>query len=418
MYSLQKRVAFATGIAILLYNFHEGEAFQTSIRFRLPIVSGDRQHRNMLSGLTGKLDCSSIKNEKNDYCDSINCSETDHQKMSENITSIVPNESLKSNKSIFWLSLSGILTGSFVLLRIQKPVLRRYLLAGGICAAISHSISTPLDVIKTRKQVDPSLTNLGIMQSALKIIKDDGGINALFAGLGPTALGYLFEGAIKFGTYEMLKPSIQSILVWSAAITAMPFLNSKTLGFLISGCVAGIAASIVLCPMEALRIRLVAEPEFGTGGWVSGGLSMIENEGVMGLWKGLSAMMTKQVPYTVTKNAAFDSLTSIAYSTIRASGYIITRETKMYIPFFSAVMTSILTCICSQPGDLLLSLVNAKEGSVRTRDFARKIMKESGFKGFFVGMKTRFLHVGMMVTVQLTIYDCVKRLCGISATGL
>jgi len=396
-------------IGLALFDFHQCEAFQSSIIYRLPIVPGDTQRLSqqycLASVITENTDILPLKDDSD-----------------ENISKIgafgLENKAIKSNKMNFWLSISGIFMAFFVLLITLGPGAWRYFLAGGLCSAISHGITTPVDVIKTRKQVDQSLKDLGLIKSGLKIVTNDGGVKALVAGLGPTTYGYLFEGAVKFGVYEILKPSIMSILTWSASITSMPFLNSNTLGLIISGCLAGTAASVVLCPMEALRIRLVAEPEFAVGGWVDGGLSMIENEGVRGLWKGFSAMMSKQVPYTVTKNVSFDILTRIAYSMLRKCGYIITRKMKIIIPFISAIVVSVLSCISSQPGDLLLSLVNAKEGNARTRDFARDIIKEHGVKGFFVEMNTRFLHVGMIVTVQLTIYDFVKRLCGITATGL
>jgi len=294
----------------------------------------------------------------------------------------------------------------------------RYYLAGGICATISHSFTTPIDVIKTRQQVDESLKDLGLIKSGMKIVKDDGSLNALVAGLGPTTFGYLFEGALKFGIYEVLKPAVKSILARLATMTSMSYLNSKLLALLISGSVAGTVASIALCPMEALRIRLVAKPEFAARGWVNGGLTMIENEGVRGLSKGLTAMMSKQVPYTITKNVSFDILTTTSYSVARTCGYMITKEMKIFIPLVSAMAASVLSCISSQPGDMLLSVVNAQEGDRRTRDFAKDILKNNGFKGFFTGMRARFLHVGLIVTVQLLIYDFVKRLCGIMATGL
>lgn len=249
-------------------------------------------------------------------------------------------------------------------------------------------------------------------------MKDDGSLNALVAGLGPTTFGYLFEGALKFGIYEVLKPAVKSILARLATMTSMSYLNSKLLALLISGSVAGTVASIALCPMEALRIRLVAKPEFAARGWVNGGLTMIENEGVRGLSKGLTAMMSKQVPYTITKNVSFDILTTTSYSVARTCGYMITKEMKIFIPLVSAMAASVLSCISSQPGDMLLSVVNAQEGDRRTRDFAKDILKNNGFKGFFTGMRARFLHVGLIVTVQLLIYDFVKRLCGIMATGL
>jgi len=261
------------------------------------------------------------------------------------------------------------------------------------------------------------MKDMSMISSGLKIVKDDG-VNALLAGLGPTAFGYLFEGAMKFGIYEALKPVVRSMLAWSAAMCSMPWINTKLLGFIISGGIAGFAASVMLCPMEALRIRLVANSEFGAGGWVDGGLSMISNEGVKGLWKSLPAMLSKQVPYTITKNVSFDFITTIAYSTATAWGMTICGKTKFFIPLLSAMIASVLSCISSQPGDMLLSVVNAHEGNMNSVQYATQIMKQDGIPGFFVGMRERFVHVGMIVTTQLLIYDFVKRLVGIAATGL
>ena len=39
-----------------------------------------------------------------------------------------------------------------------KDVDYRYFVAGGTCAAISHGITTPIDVVKTRIQADPKVS--------------------------------------------------------------------------------------------------------------------------------------------------------------------------------------------------------------------------------------------------------------------
>ena len=145
---------------------------------------------------------------------------------------------------------------------------------------------------------------------------------------------------------------------------------------------------------------------------------MLKREGVLGLTKGFKPMILKQVPYTVTKNVSFDFITKFFYSMMRIQGVESTATLSFTVPLFSAAVASILSCVSSQPGDMVLSLVNAHEGNVHTGDIFRDIMKsEKGFKGFFVGFKTRLLHVGIIVTLQLLIYDYVKRLCGIAATG-
>lgn len=271
---------------------------------------------------------------------------------------------------------------------------------------------------KTRKQVDDSLNDFGFFQSGIKLMKDEGGPGALLAGLGPTTFGYLFEGSVKFGVYEVLKPMVKLILTWTALRFSIPRVDSKVLGFLISGGLAGAAASIMLCPMEALRIRLVADPDFAAKGWVQGGLKMIKGEGVKGLWKSMPAMLFKQVPYTVTKNVSFDLITTLFYAIALNQGRTICKGTKIVIPLVAAMLASVLSCVSSQPGDMLLSVVNAHKGKRRTHQFAREIMAQDGIGGFFVGLHERFVHVGMIVTLQLMTYDFVKRLVGISATGL
>jgi len=302
---------------------------------------------------------------------------------------------------------------------VSEPGSWRYYLAGGICAAVSHTIPVPIDVVKTKKQVDPTLQNMKFLEASKQIVEKEG-MSVLLAGLGPTTFGYLLEGAMKFGVYEALKPLVKNLLVNIARKAAfLSFLNTQLVAFVVCGAISGLAAATVLSPMEALRIRLVAEPDFAPKGWIQGGYKMLKNEGATGLAKGIKPMVFKQVPYTVVKNVSFDFFAKHAYSTLRHYGVALTATIKFTVPLLSAVLSSMLSCISSQPGDLLLSLINAHGGNRRTRDIVKDILhSERGFKGFFVGMQDRILHVGLIVTLQLLLYDIIKRLCGITATGL
>lgn len=315
----------------------------------------------------------------------------------------------------------GAAASAFLALVLKSsPGSWRFFLAGGLCAAISHTIPTPVDVVKTRKQVDPTLTDMSFLEAGRHIVKEEG-FSALWGGLGPTTFGYLFEGAIKFGVYEVLKPALKFWLSRIAAVSAsLGFLNSQVVTFVLSGLVSGLAASFVLCPMETLRIRLVAEPNYTSGNWIRGGFKILKKEGVHGFTKGMKPMILKQVPYTVTKNVSFDLFTKFFYTTLLASGVAtVSNGMKFAIPLVSAAIASVLSSLTSQPGDTILSLACAHDGDYKTRDIARNIVRsDRGIAGFFVGTKTRLLHVGIIVTTQLLIYDYVKRLVGIAATGL
>lgn len=314
----------------------------------------------------------------------------------------------------------SVVIASFALLLFASgPGSWRFFLAGGLCAAASHAIPTPIDVVKTRLQVDTDLQHLSFIQATRKIIKNEG-IGALLVGLGPTVLGYLMEGSMKFGVYEVLKPATTRMLSELAEATSLGFLRSQIIAFMACGLVAGTAASITLAPMEALRIRLVSEPDFAPKGWIQGGRRMIKREGVLSLWRGLGAQIFKQVPYTVTKNVSFDVFTKAAYRIAIAYGFAMNHATKFTIPLVAAVLASILSCIASQPGDMLLSLVSAHQGEQRSATaIGRDIMRsDKGIRGFFVGLNCRLYHVGIIVTLQLVLYDFLKQLCGGIATGV
>ena len=60
-----------------------------------------------------------------------------------------------------------------------------YLLAGGVCASLSHALATPIDVIKTRQQTMSSYRSLSFKHAFQRCYRE-GRAAALLLGLGPT----------------------------------------------------------------------------------------------------------------------------------------------------------------------------------------------------------------------------------------
>lgn len=75
--------------------------------------------------------------------------------------------------------LSGVLLGQHgrasassagaAALKAIREIDYRYFVAGGTCAAFSHGFTTPIDVVKTRIQAKPKVSEMGIVPPALRI---------------------------------------------------------------------------------------------------------------------------------------------------------------------------------------------------------------------------------------------------------
>ena len=76
-------------------------------------------------------------------------------------------------------------------------------LAGGICCSITHGALTPVDVVKTRIQLDPVKYNAGLIGGFRQVVAAEG-TGALLTGLGATCVGYFIQG--KFSLVWMLPP--------------------------------------------------------------------------------------------------------------------------------------------------------------------------------------------------------------------
>lgn len=90
---------------------------------------------------------------------------------------------------------------------------------------------------------------------------------------------------------------------------------------------------------------------------------------------------------------------------------------KWVVSVSAAFCASLVACILSQPGDMILT--ETYKGS-EARSFGKvlgDLYGRGGLTEFFRGTGARIIHVGLIITSQLVIYDIVKQLLGLPATG-
>merc|ERR1712021_70471 len=191
-------------------------------------------------------------------------------------------------------------------------------LAGGICCSITHGAACPIDVVKTRMQLDPVKYNKGLIGGFRQVIAEEGAI-ALSTGFGPTAQGYFVQGWFKFGGVEFFK------INFTKSLGEQKAWDNKTPIYLLSAACAEFIADVFLCPYEACRIRLVSDPKFA---------SSMANFAVQG------------------------KCADMIYKSMGSQPEDNTSGTNLAVSLSSGVVAGVAAAIISHPADSLMSKIN------------------------------------------------------------
>jgi solute carrier family 25 phosphate transporter 3 len=248
---------------------------------------------------------------------------------------------------------------------------------------------------------------------AFKKIKAAEGMRGLTLGWLPTFIGYSKQGFGKFGFYEIFKDVYKGVVGDELAN------KYRRIGWSIASGSAEVIADCLLCPWEAVKVRIQTSlpGEFPTD--TAKALAKIKaDEGINGFYKGLAPLWCRQVPYTIVKFVAFEQIVSMFYD------YVFTKPknsynkaTQLSITFASGYLAGIFCAIVSHPADTMVSkLYTAKtEGGIGAN--IGRIYGEIGFAGLWRGLMTRILMIGTLTGLQWWIYDSFKTLTGLQTTG-
>jgi solute carrier family 25 phosphate transporter 3 len=266
---------------------------------------------------------------------------------------------------------------------------------GIISCGTTHTALVPLDLVKCRIQVDPG--KYGGIVKGFKVTLRESGMRELGKGWAPTFFGYSMQGLGKFGLYEVFKS------YYSEALGEEISYLWRTSLYLAASASAEFFADILLCPMEACKVRIQTQP--GWAGTLREGLpKLYGEEGVWGFYKGIVPLWCRQIPYTMMKFACFERTVEALYKYVvpkpRAQ---CTKAEQLVVTFCAGYIAGIFCAIVSHPADTIVSKLNQAKGS-SIGEVARKL----GFVGMWKGLFPRIIMIGTLTALQWFIYDGVK----------
>ncbi|KAL1456700.1 hypothetical protein WDU94_001408 [Cyamophila willieti] len=273
-------------------------------------------------------------------------------------------------------------------------------IGGIISCGSTHTLITPLDLVKCRLQVDGAKYKNLI--HGFKVTMAEDGTKGLVRGWAPTFFGYSAQGLGKFGLYEFFKVLYGDIIGEEASYIY------RTGLYLAASASAEFFADMFLSPFEAIKVKVQT-----TAGFAStlreAAPKMYAQEGMNAFFKSLVPLWGRQIPYTMMKFACFEKTVELLYLHVvpkpRAE---CSKGEQLIVTFAAGYIAGVFCAIVSHPADTLVSKLNQEKGAT-----VGDIVKKIGFGGLWKGLGPRIIMIGTLTALQWFIYDFVKVSFGI-----
>jgi len=169
--------------------------------------------------------------------------------------------------------------------------------AGAIGATVSVYVGQPLDTVKVKMQTFPHLYP-NLIECTKQTLLKDGVARGLYAGTVPSLAANIGENSVLFAAYG----GCQKLVARATGVDKTENLGMFANG--LSGFLAAFWSSLVLCPTELVKCRLQAmresealagrpPPKIGPGKLTG---QILRQDGVPGLFRGLTATFTREMP--------------------------------------------------------------------------------------------------------------------------
>lgn len=289
--------------------------------------------------------------------------------------------------------------------KYSSDIYKLFAISGATSCVLTHSLVIPLDVVKTRSQID--VESKGLIDGAKRIFENEG-VGAFLLGSQATIAGYFWYGLSVYPSYAFVKRYLTQVLLTPEIATFQA--NNISL---FAGAVAAVIASIGLTPLEAARIRAVAQPEVYQSLGVTGTLSTIANEdktlGWKALYAGLPSLMTRQVIFGSIKFLAFERACDAIFTALPAMKD--TTATSLVVSLVAGGFAGALSSVVSQPADSVLTYVAQNKNGGKSLGLVEGslvMVQENGVASLFRGLGSRCVWAGSIIAGQFLLYDVFR----------
>lgn len=245
-------------------------------------------------------------------------------------------------------------------------------------AVLTSLLTTPFDVVKVRLQAQQqskpcyllecrcldgvTICNIapdgshihtarftGTRDAFFKIAQLEG-VSSWWKGLSPTLLMAIPATVIYYSGYDQLKVLLGfkegQKNFWAPAFAGM---TARTV------------AVTAVCPIELVRTKLQSRQGYDYRELVTVIRSAVRQNGVLSLWRGLSPMLLRDVPFSILYWVFYE------YTKLRLSQY--SPQSRPVVPFVAGSVSGTLAAVLTNPLDVAKTHMQVNEGAYGVGSF-------------------------------------------------
>lgn len=283
---------------------------------------------------------------------------------------------------------------------------------GSIAGCIGATAVYPIDLIKTRMQAQKHKALYDNSLDCLKKILRKEGFKGLYSGLGAQLVGVAPEKAIKLTVNDLMRK------IGSAedGTITMPW-------EILAGSSAGACQVIFTNPLEIVKIRLQMQGGHSAAKTLNPGEipykrltagAIIKQLGLKGLYKGASACLLRDVPFSAIY---FPTYANLKYHLFDFDPTDPNKKHSLstWQLLVSGAMAGAPAAFFTTPADVIKTRlqVEAKKGDVKYRGITHAfatILKEEGVAAFFKGSLARVFRSSPQFGFTLASYELLQNL--------
>lgn len=287
------------------------------------------------------------------------------------------------------------------------------LVYGGFASCVAETITMPVDVVKTRLQMDGSGGGVkqysGSLDCARKLSAAEGP-SALFKGLPPALVRQSTYGSLRYGLYGPIKNAMgitpgKPVPLWKK---------------IVAGGTAGAVASAVANPTDLMKVRLQTDGMMKDAegkllpkrysGMVDAFFSIIKEEGVLGLWTGVGPTMGRATALAAAELATYDEVKGQLKSKVGM-------QDGLPLTLCTAFASGYVSTVASSPFDVVKSRVMGQplnpDGTGKLYsgmvDCFVKSSQAEGVMSLYNGFWPNFGRVVPRVTIVFVVMEQLKK---------